>query len=206
MISPAGTAIGGAPVSWNSFKTQGTANVIWVNAHIGSPSGVSTTTTTTVHFTGVTLTVNSKTYPLPDGIIRFDPNASATPSTSFDATYGTAGMWTTIVNPNHLSDEIFFDGGAIPVDSNLTSGGKGTLSYTTISDDNALAFSWQWSAAVYTYWPGNTKADILAYHASDHAGTPENRDVQKSLIQGPRGGGGANYTGSWSGTGHGTCP
>ena len=59
---------------------------------------------------------------------------------------------------------------------------------------------------MYTYWPGNNAAQILAYHQSLHAGTPLNTQVQKSLIQGPRGGGGSNYTGSWSGTGNGACP
>jgi hypothetical protein len=32
-----------------------------------------------------------------------------------------------------------------------------------------------------------------------------NTTVEASLIQGPRGGGGSNFTGSWSGTGNGTC-
>ena len=58
----------------------------------------------------------------------------------------------------------------------------------------------------YTFWPGNNQAEILPYHQSLHAGTPLNPAVQQSLIQGPRGGGGSNYTGSWSGTGNGACP
>jgi hypothetical protein len=114
------------------------------------------------------------------------------------------------VNPNHLSDEIFFDGSAVPIDSNITGGGKSTFNFTTLSSDNNLAFSWQWSAAVFTYWPGGNACDnqamILPFHNSEHAGTPQNTTVQKSLIQGPRGGGGSNFTGSWSGTGQGKCP
>lgn len=206
VIPPSGTAIGGAPVSWNKFNTQGPNNVVWINAHIGSPSGVSTTTVTVVDFTGVTFVLNGKTYALPDGLLIFDPSAPATPSTTFDATFAPNGRWVTTVNPKDLSDEIFFDGNALPVDSNISGGGQATLSYTTTSSDNNLKFSWQWSAAVYTYWPGNNQAQILAYHNSDHAGTPENKAVQQSLIQGPRGGGGSNFTGSWSGTGNGACP
>ena len=95
----------------------------------------------------------------------------------------------------------------MPVDSNITGGGTANITYTTESTDNDLAFSWQWSAAVYTYWPGNNQANILAYHGGGlHAGTPQNPQVQQSLIQGPRGGGGSNYTGSWSATGNGACP
>jgi hypothetical protein len=200
-IPPSGTAIAGAPVSWNHFSAS-SADVVWVNAHIGTPSGLPTTGVTTVEFTGVTLTVNGKSYVLPNGTLRFDPAAPSTPTTTFDS----VGGWTTTLNPHDLSDEIFFDGQAVPVDSNLTGGGQATLSFTTRSTDKNLDFQWQWSAAVYTYWPGNSAADILAYHDSLHAGTPLNTEVQHSLIQGPRGGGGSNFTGSWSGTGKGTCP
>lgn len=205
-IPPSGTQIGGSPVSWNKFNTQGSNDVVWINAHIGKPTGISTTEATTVQFTGVTFVLNGQTYHLPDGFLIFDPSAPATPTTSFDATYKPNGRWVTTLNANDLFDEIFFDGQAVPVDSNISGGGTATLNYTTESTDNSLAFSWQWSAAAYTSWPGNNQAEILPYHNSLHAGTPLNPAVQQSLIQGPRGGGGSNYTGSWSGTGNGACP
>jgi hypothetical protein len=52
---------------------------------------------------------------------------------------------------------------------------------------------------------------IQPYHrngptGSQHADTPDNTTIQKSLIQDPRGDGGSNFTGSWSATGHGACP
>ena len=206
VIPPSGTAISGSPVSWNKFNTKGPNNVVWIHAHIGGASGIPTTSVTKVLFTGVTFVLNGQTYSLPDGLLIFDPSAPATPTTVFDASAGPNGLWTTTFNPNNLSDEMFFTGNAVPVDSNITGGGKATFNYTTQSNDNDLAFSWQWSAAVFTFWPGNNQAEILPYHHSDHAGTPENKAVQQSLIQGPRGGGGSNFTGSWSGTGHGACP
>ena len=205
-IPPSGTQISGGPVSWNHFNTQGSNDVVWINAHIGKPSGIPTNEATTVQFTGVTFVLNGHTYPLPDGFLIFEPLAPATPTTSFDSTYLPHGRWVTTLNPNNLFDEIFFDGQAVSVDSNISGGGTATLNYTTKSTDNNLAFSWQWSAAVYTYWPGNNQAEILPYHQTLHAGTPLNPAVQQSLIQGPRGGGGSNYTGSWSGTGNGACP
>ena len=205
-IPPSGTQISGAPVSWNKFNTVGSNDVVWINAHIGKPSGIPTNAATTVQFTGVTFTLNGQAYPLPDGFLIFDPSAPATPTTSYDSTYLPHGRWVTTLNPNNLFDEIFFDGQAVPVDSNISGGGSATISYTTESTDNILAFDWQWSAAVYTYWPGNNQAEILPYHNSLHAGTPLNPAVQQSLIQGPRGGGGSNFTGSWSGTGNGACP
>ena len=198
VIPPSGTAIPGAPVSWNSFKAPA-GSVVWTHAHISGPGNVQTNTITTVNFTGVSLVVNTTTYALPNGTIVFNP-AISTPTTVVNAD----GSWTTTVNPNQSGD-IFFVGQAIPVDSNLENGGKSTFSFTTNSSDSALTFSWQWSAAVYTCWPGNAAANIEPVHASLQAGAPQNTAVQKCLIQGPRGGGGSNFTGSWSGTGHGTC-
>jgi len=212
VIPPSQTIISGT--SWNKFNTQGSPNYVWVHAHIGTPSGLSTTTKTFVDFTGVAFTVNGIQYAMPDGLLIFDPTAASTPSTTFDSTFAPNGRWTTTVNPNNLSDEIFFVGNAVLVDSNISGGGQANFSFTTNSTDTSLAFSWQWSAAVFTYWPvtsgnppssGSNGAMILPYHKSLHAGTPQNTTVQQSLIQGPRGGGGSNFTGSWSATGHGTC-
>jgi hypothetical protein len=66
---------------------------------------------------------------------------------------------------------------------------------------------------VYTNFSSNYNAlgvkptddnDASIYHNSDHAGTPEN--FKPFVIGGARGGGGSNYTGSYSGTGGITCP
>lgn len=171
-IPPSGTQISGSPVSWNKFNTVGSTDVVWINAHIGKPSGIPTNAVPTVQFTGVTFTLNGQTHPLPDGFLIFDPSAPATPTTSFDSTYLLHGRWVTTPNPNNLFDEIFLDGQAVPVDSNISGGGSATISYTTESTDNSLAFDWQWSAAVYTSWPGNNQAEILPYHQSLHTGTP----------------------------------
>jgi len=207
-IPASGTQISGSGTSWNKFTPQGAGNVVWINMHIGTPIGVSTTVVTTVQYTAVQFVLNGKTYALPDGFLIFDSAHSGSPTTTFysASTYPPNGRWVTMVNPSNLSDEIFFDGQAVPVDSNISGGGQANIYFTTNSTDNNLKFSWQWSAAVYTYWPGNSAANILPYHQSLHAGTPLNTTVEHSLIQGPRGGGGSNYTGSWSGTGNGKCP
>ena len=203
VIPPIDSAIAGAPVSWNGFKAPA-GSVVWVHAHISGATNVPTNTTTTVDFTGVTLVVNKTTYALPNGQILFVPGTT-TPTTVVNAD----GSWTTTVSPSFTGD-IFFDGQAIPVDANLENGGSGntssTFSFTTNSSDSNLKFSWQWSAAVYTSWPGNAAANIEPVHAQLQAGAPQNKAVEADLIQGPRGGGGSNFTGSWSGTGHGVCP
>jgi hypothetical protein len=202
VIPPSGTAISGSPVSWNGF-TAPAGSVVWINAHLDA-SNVPTNTITTVDFTAVTLVVNATSYTLPNGQVVFNP-AVSTPSTVVNPD----GSWTTTVNPT-FNNDIFFDGQAIPVDSNLENGGHGntgsTLSFSTSSSDSSLKFQWQWGAAVYTSWPGNAAANIEPVHAAQQAGAPLNLAVEKDLIQGPRGGGGSNFTGSWSGTGEGTCP
>jgi hypothetical protein len=188
--------------SWNKFNVpNGTNPVIWVHAHLNGISGIPKTGVTTVQFVGVSLTVNGTSYALPDGVMTFDSSAPATPTTTF-----IGGKWQTVFNPNNLSDEMFFTGAAIPVTASIASNAKATLTFTSLSSVSGISYSWQWSAAVYTFWPADwNQALIMPYHKADHAGTPENTTVQKSLIQGPRGGGGSNFTGSWSATGTAAC-
>jgi hypothetical protein len=195
--------------SWNKFNVpSGTAPVAWVHAQF-KPTGVSAAPGSTVQFTDVSFVLNGIKYPMPDSVVNFDPNAPATSTTTFSGTPGTtSALWTTTINPNFISDENFIVGAAIPVGPAIAGGGQATIRFTTQTDDTGLAFSWQWSAAVYTYWPSDwNQALIQPYHGNGlHADTPVNTQVQKSLIQGPRGGGGSNFTGSWSATGHGGCP
>ena len=164
-----------------------------------------TGTVSTVRFSGVTtFRLNGNSYPMPDGLETFDPSAPATSTTAFDASTG----WRTTINPTNISDENFFVGAAIPVDATIAGGGNATIQFITESSIPNLAYSWQWSTAAYTYWPADwNDAGIQPYHGNGlHADTPTNTTVQHSLIQGPRGGGGSNFTGSWSGTGQGNCP
>jgi hypothetical protein len=200
--------------SWNQFNVPvSMAPVVWVHAQF-KPTGVPTTTTTTVQFTDVSFVLNGVSYPMPNGTEIFDPAAPSTSTTTFTGTPGTSSaMWTTTINPNFISDENFFTGAAIPVDfdPNISGGGQATIQFTTQTTDAGLSFAWQWSAAVYTYWPSDWNAALIQpYHGrgltgSQHADTPDNTQIQKSLIQGPRGGGGSNFTGSWSATGRGAC-
>jgi hypothetical protein len=205
-IPEAGEVI--SSTSWNKFKVPfGTAPVVWVHAHF-NPNDVPATTKTTVLFTGASFVLNGHAYPLPNGLVTFDPVAPSVSTTTFDAPNN---RWLTTINPQFISDENFFVGAAIPVDATIIGGGQATIHFTTQTDDSDLSFSWQWSAAAYTYWPSDWNAALVQpYHGngpagSQHAGTPDSALVQKSLIQGPRGGGGSNFTGSWSATGHGSC-
>jgi hypothetical protein len=209
-IPPSSSQCGGSGVKWNAFKTLGSTSVVWVNLHIGTPTGISTSAVTTIQFTNVVLTIGGKTYPLPDGFLTFNPAAPATPATTFDSTYAPNGRWMTTVNPSHLSAQIFFDGQAIPVDSTLAGGGTASISFTTESTDNTMSFGWQWGAAAYSSWPGNNQANILPYQGNLNAGSPQSSQVEQSQISGPDDPSSGchssnNYTGQFSQTLYAAC-
>lgn len=198
------TSIGAT--AWNKFNVSSeSGGVVWVHAHLSGISGIPTNQISKVVFSGVSFVLNGMKYPIPDGVVTFDPSASDTSTTTYNSLLN---QWQTTINPNKISDEDFFTGAAIPVDPNIMGGGTATIQFTTSSDDvTPISYPWQWSAAAYTWWPSDwNQALIQAYHGngpagSQHAGAPDNKQVQKSLIQGPRGGAGSNYTGSWSASG-----
>jgi hypothetical protein len=76
------------------------------------------------------------------------------------------------------------------------------------TDTPGVTVQWQWAAAVYpNFSTGYNTLGVKPvddnkasqYQNSDHAGTPE---TFKSFVTGgARGGGGSNYTGSYSATG-----
>jgi hypothetical protein len=75
------------------------------------------------------------------------------------------------------------------------------------SNAPGLKLNWQWSAAVYSNLSSDpsalgvkpTDTATAQYANSDHAGTPES--FKMFVIGGARGGGGSNFTGSYSATG-----
>jgi hypothetical protein len=93
--------------------------------------------------------------------------------------------------------------------SGLPGGIKDVIWQATFSSDTSgLTVNWQWAAAVYTDFTrkynnlGVKPVDdnkASKYKNSDHAGTPE--DFKAYVIGGGTGGGGSNFTGSYSGTG-----
>jgi hypothetical protein len=107
------------------------------------------------------------------------------------------------VAPFGLSGNTFLTGVALPLTSTLPGGLPSVVWQGTFTTDTpGVKLQWQWAAAAYTSF--NTDYGALGvkpadgYGGSDHAGTPEN---YKSFVTGgARGGGGSNFTGSYSGT------
>jgi hypothetical protein len=152
---------------------------------------------------------HSFSLPVPDAHITFSPAASSA-STSFDPI---AGRWETIV-PAGFTQNVFMTGLAYAVPENLPGGINPVCFAATISTNTAGAkFQWKWGAAVYTQFSTDHGAlgvkpidgnSANPYANSDHAGTPEN--FKGFVTGGARGGGGSNFTGSYSGTVSAACP
>jgi uncharacterized repeat protein (TIGR01451 family) len=183
-------------------------STIWFNSNL-KVSGLSTTSPTVITFTNGKILFNGTSFDVPDGTITFDPSANC------GKTEYKADGWQTKM-PVGGSDEVFISGLALPVAASLPGGIKGvTWSGDFSADQPGVSISWKWSAAVYTQFPaGNPTTDpetyynalgvkpahtaTCDYNNSDHAGTPE---LWKSfVVGGARGGGGSNFTGSWSAT------
>jgi hypothetical protein len=117
------------------------------------------------------------------------------------------------------SDEIFLSGLAFRVPATFANvGGKviGNVVWQGTFGTNVpgITMHWKWGAAVYSTFSTNynllsvkpTHSNSCSHLNSDHAGTPEGVDSQSGkpfkafVIGGARGGGGSNWTGSWSGT------
>jgi len=185
--------------NFNGTSIPGTS-FIWFSAN-AKISGIPTGSGQTVSFTNQMITVPGEgSYPVPASEVTFSSNPCG--SVSF-----TDGAWDVQV-PFSGSDEIFIGGFVLPVPAGGFPGGiKGvTWSGDITSTAASASINWKWGAAVYTTFSTDynllqvkpTHTNACGFNNSDHAGTPEAFD--SFVIGGARGGGGANATGSWSGT------
>ena len=197
----------GTPIQSGSF--------IWFNANFTASGVPSTGATISFSASTVTFTADqSYTVSVPNAQITFDPNASCA-STSFDTASNT---WMTTV-PVEGSDEIFLSGVAFPVPASFTNAngrveGPVTWDGAFSASSSGISVGWKWGAAVYTRFSQDynvlgvkpTHTLSCLYNNSDHAGTPEGvdsnsgRSLKLFVTGGARGGGGSNWTGSWSST------
>jgi hypothetical protein len=188
---------------------------IWFNANF-SASGIPSSGAT-IDFTNSTITFTADqiyTVAVPNAQITFSPSAVCS-STTFDTANN---KWITTV-PISGSDEIFLSGVAFPVPASFVDSG-GRVQGPVVwnggfnSDISGISVGWKWGAAVYTAFTTDyntlgvkpTHTATCLYNNSDHAGTPEGVDATSGkafkafVVGGARGGGGSNWTGSWSGT------
>ncbi len=187
----------------------GEGDYIWFNSVI-SVKGLGSQPVT-LSFTNSTITFNVNGVPqtinVPDAQVTYSPSTTLA-TTGFDA-----NTWTTDLQSSGLAGKDFLSAVAVQVPSGGWPGGIQPVSWTGTFSANAqgITVQWQWAAAVYTQFGSDYNSvgvkpvddnQASQYKNSDHAGTPEN--FKQFVIGGARGGGGSNYTGSYSGTA--SCP
>ena len=198
--STIGSNFNGTPIA--AGDTVWFSAVVKVNGLGSAPVKVGVTNAS-ITFTsgGTTYTTN-----VPDSQITFSSGFTSA-QTTFNGT-----TWVTTLPPGGAGNT-FLTGVALPVPSGLPGGiNPVTWKATFTSDTPGITFNWQWAAAAYTNFGGvPTTASygtvgakpvddnqLSAYKNSDHAGTPES--FKSFVTGGARGGGGSNFTGSYSGT------
>jgi hypothetical protein len=140
---------------------------------------------------------------MPDATLVFSPTAT-TATTTFDTT---TQSWLTTVSVG-LGGNVFLSGGSLSLPGGLP-GGANPVTWRADfeSDTSGLSVNWQFGAAVYTQFSTDYNAldvkpvdsnSASVYKNSDHAGTPE--AFKPYVTGGARGGGGSNWTGSYSAT------
>ena len=192
----------------------GGGTYLWFNSVLnvkGLPSN--SPVTVFVSHANVTFTANSQTYNLkvPNSSITFSPSTTlaTTDFTQLSPPFLGTG-WDTLLQSSGLAGNDLSQGLTFRVPSGGLPGGiKNVTWQVTFSSYTAgLSVNWQWAAADYTAWSTNYNAlgvkpvddnQASQYKNSDHAGTPEN--FKSYVVGGATGGGGSNYTGSYSGTG-----
>lgn len=199
-----GVAASVGPYQYNA-GTVPAQDTLWINA-VAKVSGV--TPGTEIAFYNVTYSTNivSGSAPaseqMPDMTIFFD--SSSTPSVA----YTSGGGWVEHI-PASLGGNVFLDGYGTTAQRAPYRPRNGTLT-GCFASNNTLDINFQFGAALYNASFPNGAAgdyDVVGAKPADqsgganHAGTPEN---EKSAFIGGAGsgGGGSNYTGSYSATGH----
>lgn len=175
---------------------------IWFNLHAKINSGASTASgpfnlqlvSSTIKFEAAGVTYN---IPFPNAKVIFTNG-----NNPGNVAYSNDGFHINLPSSELDNDEIFMSGVGFKVPANGFPGGIKPVDITTVFRSNAttpVSVSYQWSAAVYTDFSTNyNQANITPIHNSLHAGAP--MGWKRYVTGGARGGGGSNYTGSWSGT------
>jgi hypothetical protein len=180
---------------------------IWFNSVLKA-SGLSSTTPTTIQLRNAQVTFSDGTTTYNVSVPNADVTYSST-ATSASTTYNmVTNTWETTVPSSGLAGNVWLSGVGFTVPNNLP-GGINPVAFkgTFTSNTPGVTLNWQWAAAVYTQFnPDPNQLGVKpvddnsksTYKNSDHAGTPEAE--KQYVIGGARGGGGSNYTGSYSGT------
>ena len=182
---------------------------IWFNSSFDpGPLGAGTDPVTMNITNGViSFTANNVPYNLnvPNARIRFDASVTSA-STQF-----INNEWVTVVPRSYTSD-VFMSSLSYLVPVNFPGNYMNVTWTAKISIDKpGISLAWRWAAAVYSSFAGHSGLNVKPingptqnpYANSDRASTPEN--FKSFVVEGARGTGGTNYTGSFSAISAATC-
>jgi hypothetical protein len=205
LLSVLSGSIKADPISVISSNFNGTpisgGNTIWFSSHMKVSGLGATPVTLSITQSVITFTSSGQVFNLttPNATITFDPNATHS-VTSFNALTNT---WVTTIPSSQAGADPFMTGLAFMVPRGGLPGGINPVSWTAhfSSSDPNISGSWQWSAAVYSTFSTDYNAlGVLAADGGGQSGTPT--EFERFVVVGARGGGGSNFTGSNSATGH----
>jgi len=186
---------------------------IWFTGVLNVKGLGTSPTTVYVSHASITFTANGKTYNLkvPSSAITFSSTTTTATTDFVQLTPVFLGKgWKTQLQSSGLAGNDLMTAVQFAVPAGGLPGGIKNVSFTATfsSFASGLSVNWQWGAAVYTSFDSDYNAlgvkpvddnQASIYKNSDHAGTPEN--FKTSVTGGARGGGGSNFTGSYSATG-----
>jgi hypothetical protein len=201
------TASSSATAAGNSGQVQ-PGQFLWFNFHFVPNTGPTVPTTYFISNLQIqfTDTLTNKLYNVtaPSAQVTLNDSTVTTPTSNF-----VGGQWIIQIPPSASnSDEIFMTGLAW---QNLTGANvqpkNFNISANFRTSTGGTSVKWQFGVALYNSHfmdNGYNGLGVLLIHQADHAGTPE---LEKSNFIGGAGtgGGGSNFTGSWSSTGNATC-
>src|SRR5204863_9610602 len=152
-------------------------------------------------------TANNVPYTLsvPNARIRFDATVTSA-STQF-----VNNVWETVVPRSYTSD-VFMSGLSYLIPVNFPGNYMNVKWTADISiDKSGISLGWRWGAAAYSSFAGHGGINVKPINGStqnpyanaDRAATPEN--FKSFIVDGARGTGGTNYTGSFTAFSTATC-
>ena len=186
---------------------------IWFTGVLTVKGLGSSPTTLYVSHASITFTANNTTYTVhvPSSAITFS-SATTEATTDYVQLHPLflGKGWNTQIQWSGLAGKDLMTAVEFKVPTSGLPGGIKDVAFTATFSSFAtgLTVNWQWAAAVYTSFDTDYNAlgvkpvddnKATEYKNSDHAGSPEN--FKSFVTGGASGGGGSNYTGSYSATG-----
>ena len=212
------------PITYNVNESGNNASeIVWFNSHLSKLNGTVPTSNFQLTVTGGTITFGPLTLSVPNAVISFSSSASCA-QTTFNTVTNT---WQTTLPLSAASqaDEIFIAGLAYELPPNFAQNVSNvTWSANISSSAPGIQVTWQYGVSNWLTSGNGSMFPVLSsspfvpdYNGmkvnpghnvtwcggnsgGDHAGAPEFAGRQNVLTGGGSGGGGSNWTGSWSST------